>query len=73
MKGREKPWLPCMAPDKWCIIAGMLTACLSICGSDGEVFTWLACVGVAVVRGFIRARLCVCAEATGDDVHSLFP
>lgn len=46
--------------------------CLSA-GSDGVFFTWQGCFGVAGVGGLIWARLCVCAEPTGDDIHSPFP
>ena len=61
------------ASGRPCIIAGMLASCLSICGSDGVVFTWHACLGGAGVGSLIWTRLCVCAVPTGDDVHLLFP
>lgn len=66
---KAQPWLR----TSGVLIAGMLAASMSVCGSNGEVFTWQGCVGVAVARGFIWAHLCVCAEPTRDDVHPLFP
>lgn len=45
----------------------------SACGSEGVVFTWLGCLGVAEVGALICTGLCVGAEPTGDDVHLLFP
>lgn len=41
--------------------------------SGGAVFTWQGRVGGAGVGLLVWAHLCVCAEATGDDLHSLFP
>ena len=55
------------------LTADMLAPCLAICGSDGVVFTWQGCLGVAGVGGLIWTPLCVCAEATAEDVHMLFP
>lgn len=52
-KGKEERRLAFRASDRRCIIAGMHSAFLSICGSNGVVFTWQGCVGVAEVGCFI--------------------
>lgn len=56
--GRDGHWLGAekgrnsLKAQSWLLTAGVSTASLSVCGSDGELFTWQGCVGVAVARGF---------------------
>lgn len=69
---RKMTPLPCREHDWPCRTCGMLAACL-ICRSDAAVITWAGCLGVAGVGGLIWARVCACAEPTGDELHMLFP